>query len=203
MKKLLSAIFGAKKKPINNEVIWDSSSGESLESALLKAGDSISEAQKLSIMEIDRTHSANRYFDLTDKLRSDYRKSIKSKDYDQAWKITHELQGVHIELANNQGYTEEYFLAINSQVPEMQANILRIEKKHDQALACFLHFIAMHPMASDTRRKKLDAYYNRCRLKKTSLLDINEYLSLIMPDVDFGEIQAKVSHWREKEGENA
>lgn len=63
----------------------------------------------------------------------------RTKEYDKAWGLYHEQKMLYMQHANRSDFTNRQVLALDSQVHEDLANILRVEKKNDNALTHILY----------------------------------------------------------------
>jgi hypothetical protein len=105
--------------------------------------------------------------------------AIKSGSYDKAWGLLHEQKGFFAQHAQNYNWNAEATVAIDGAVSEDLANVLRLEKKHDQALVHILYWIATSSNSIKRHRSKLNAYLNRCKFNNVTIEDADRFLGNI------------------------
>jgi len=126
--------------------------------------------------------------------------AVKVKEFDKAWGLYHEQKSFYMQHANRSGFTKRQVLALDSQVHEDLANIIRIEKKNYDALAHILYWvIANNDKPIKRHQQKLSAYFNRCKFKNTSIEDAINFATSNMPNYDYVVAQSKVGEWRSRE----
>ncbi|MBU2970781.1 hypothetical protein KO527_15625 [Pseudoalteromonas sp. C2R02] len=76
--------------------------------------------------------------------------AIKNKKYDEAWGFLHEQKLQYMEHANISGFNVEQTLALDADVHENLANVLRLENKHKDALIHIVYWVT----AQNHRPKK-------------------------------------------------
>ena len=119
--------------------------------------------------------------------------AIKSKKFDEAWRLLHVQQEFYVLHANKQKYTASQSLALLSTINMSFANILRLEKKHHDALVNVMYACACHSGNSG----KLQAYVNRCKFKGITIDDVSDFINDCSVAPDMVAIQAQVSEWRQ------
>lgn len=123
--------------------------------------------------------------------------AVKNKEFDKAWGFYHEQKLLYMQHADRSGFTMQQVFALDSQVHENLANILRIESKHDDALVSILYWIiANNDKPIKRHQQKLTAYFNRCKLGNTSIEDAMVFSTTNMASLDYSSIQLKVAEWR-------
>ncbi len=128
--------------------------------------------------------------------------AIKERRFDDAWRHLHEQQSAWLQHANAERYTKAQTLSLLASVHFDMANILRLEKRHDEALAHILYALASDQPSNTSdimgyKDKKLGPYFRRCKFG----LHINEdtakeSIVTLGKDLDFRLAQEIVYEWR-------
>lgn len=146
--------------------------------------------------------------DMTDELgRPDYlgkaamaghaaRDAVKSGDHDKAWVMLHEQKSFYALHAQKSGWKAQDVLRIDGSISEELANILRLEKKHDQALVHILYWIATSITPIKRHKSKLNAHLNRCKFEGVSLQDAEDFIGSLASLPEYTAIQSQVAQWR-------
>lgn len=128
--------------------------------------------------------------------------SEQSGDFDAAWKYLHEEKHHFLLHSSQQCFSFENTLALDANVSEKMANILRKQRRHNDA---FVH-IAYWATAQKSRpikrhNEKFRVYYNRADKMNVSL---EEAWSIMMsaPIMDFSKVQLIVEQWLKPVGHN-
>lgn len=122
--------------------------------------------------------------------------AVSAGRFDDAWRLYHEQKSLYAQHANYLRFEPRDALRLNASVHENLANILRVEKKHDQAFIHILYWvIAQSHYPIRRHQQKLKAYFNRCGLKNTSLREIQTWSKSHMPIRDFFAAQSKATEW--------
>lgn len=119
----------------------------------------------------------------------------KAGDYDAAWQHLHDEKHHFLLHANKQKFSIQHTLALDSTVHEKMANILRKEKRHNDAFLHIAYWVTSQRHRPIKRhRDKFRAYYNRAESMSVSEDDA---WSIIMtaPMLDFPQIQMIVQQW--------
>lgn len=69
------------------------------------------------------------------------RAAVKAGQHDRAWGLLHEQKECYLKHAQKMGFDAEQVMRMDGSVSEDFANILRLEKKHTQALVYILYWI--------------------------------------------------------------
>lgn len=126
--------------------------------------------------------------------------AVKTKQYDEAWGLYHQQKNFYMQHANRCGFTACQALALDSQVHEDLANILRIENKNYDALVHILYWVVANNESPIKRhQQKLSAYFGRCKFKSTSLDEAISFASIHSTEHAFFLAQSEVAEWRAKE----
>jgi hypothetical protein len=146
--------------------------------------------------------------DLSDKIgRPDYlgkaadakhaaKAAVKAGEHDKAWGLFHEQKEHYQKHAQKMGFGAEQVMRMDGSVSEDFANVLRIEKRHTQALVHILFWIATSTIPIKRHETKLAAYFTRCKFQTTTLSDAQRYLQSIDGIPDFSTIQSEVAAWQ-------
>ena len=94
------------------------------------------------------------------------------------------------------GFDAEQVMRMDGSVSEDFANILRIEKRHTQALVHIVYWIATSTIPIKRHETKLAAYFARCKFQTTTLDDAERYLRSIDGIPDYMAIQSEVTAWQ-------
>ena len=124
------------------------------------------------------------------------RAAVKSGKLNKAWKHFHKQKAFYSQHSARGNFTKKQALALDSQVHENMANILRLKKKNHDALTHVLYWVIAN---SDDRIKrhdqKLKAYFNRCKFINTSLDEAVSYSKSKVSLPKFSKAQSKVAEW--------
>lgn len=128
------------------------------------------------------------------------KQAIKDRRLDDAWRLLHEQQDHYLRHASRQGFTRRQTLALAGSIHEDLANILRLEGRHDQALASIMYLAATTtPPAPKAIKKKLETYFARCKFKRTGKDKLTLFMRALRGDPDLRAAQAVVEEWRSGE----
>ncbi len=119
--------------------------------------------------------------------------AVKAGQHDKAWGLFDEQKEYYLKHAQKSGFDAEQVMRMGGSVSEDFANILRIEKKHRQALVHILYWTATSTIPIKRHDTKLAAYFGRCKFENTSLGDAQRFLGSIEGIPDFTVIQSQVA----------
>ncbi len=123
--------------------------------------------------------------------------AIRTGEHDNAWRYFHEQKTFYLKHASLSRFTKAQVLALDSQVHEQLANVLRIEKKHDDALCHILYWVIANADRPIKRHEqKLKAYFNRCKYKNTNLTEAVRFSKSIRSLPEFTKAESKVAEWK-------
>jgi hypothetical protein len=95
------------------------------------------------------------------------KEAISEGRYDDAWGYLHAQKDFYLSHANRQRFTKKHTLALDAEVHVELANILRLEKKHDDAFVNILYWVtAQSDKPKKSHASKLKSYFNRTSFKK-------------------------------------
>lgn len=169
-----------------------------------------------SIFKKEKTKADSELQDYAEKLVADFqgndflgkaaeaghkaKAAVNAKQNDEAWGFYHQQKNFYLRHANRYGFTAQQTLALDSQVHEDLANILRIENKNHDALVHILYWvIANNERPIKRHQQKLSAYFGRCKFKNTPLHEAISFASIAGTEHAFFLAQSKVAEWEIKE----
>lgn len=122
--------------------------------------------------------------------------AVKDKQYDKAWGLYHEQKSFYMQHANRSGFTANQVLAFDASVHENMANILRLEKKHEDALVNIVYWVlAGVDRPIKRHQQKLKSYFNRCKFKNTELTEAERIIASNTKLPEFTLAKSIVSEW--------
>lgn len=122
---------------------------------------------------------------------------IKEGKHDEAWSLLHSQQTDYLYHASAHGFTAEQIIALTGTVQEQFANILRIEKKHHQALVHIIYWVATAgERPTKAQASKLSAYFKRCKFEGVMFETVQDFTKGQSPLPDILAIQQIVETWR-------
>ena len=125
--------------------------------------------------------------------------AVKAGELDKAWGFQQEQKHLYLQHANQYGMTARQAIALDTSVHQAMANVLRLEGRHQEALAHILYWGAGRTdQSAKIQDQKVRAYFNRCKLKKTTLEDVKALIDLQADMPSFPVIQSKVRDWTER-----
>ena len=129
--------------------------------------------------------------------------AIKAGEHDKAWGLLHKQQEYYTRHAANSGWNNTQLLSLIGNVHESFANILRKEKKHNQALEHILFWIKSDRRPAQYRatkrhESKLKSYFNRCKFEFVSLDEAMDYAKAEDGLTDLKNIRVQVSEWQRR-----
>lgn len=123
--------------------------------------------------------------------------AIKNGSLDEAWGYLNEQKLLYMRHSAQTNFTKAQALSLDSQVHENLANILRLEKKDNDALTHILYWvIASRDKPIKRHEQKLKVYFNRCKYKNTSLNEAIRFSKSKTSRPDLRAIQAIVAEWK-------
>lgn len=126
--------------------------------------------------------------------------AVNAKKYDEAWALYHQQKIFFMQHANACRFTVHQILALDSQVHEKLAEILRIENKNHEALVHIIYWaVANNDRPIKRHQDKLSTYFRRCKFKKTTIDEAVLFISTNLSENIFLIAQSKVSEWLAKE----
>ena len=120
--------------------------------------------------------------------------AVKEHRFDDAWRLYHEQKSLYMQHAKACQFTGRQTLALDASVSEQLANILRIEKKHDDALAHIL-YCALTSRSTKALQNKLPIYFKRCCFQHAQF-DAVGAMTQSQITWTFNKIKDRVRQWR-------
>lgn len=125
--------------------------------------------------------------------------AIKLHELEKAWGYYQEQKSLYMLHASKSKLTSRQALALDASVSIEMANILRLEGRHQEALAHVLYWaIGTANLNTERRNQKVRAYFNRCELKRTRFHEVVDHVESSKGLTDLRSVQAKVREWIEK-----
>ncbi len=125
--------------------------------------------------------------------------AVKAGEFDSAWFFYHEQKSLYLQHAANGDWSARDTLTLDASVHENLADVLRLQKRHHEALPHIIYWISAsrhRPIKRHT--EKLRAYFNRCKLTSTTLEEVEAYLSSRRGLASFPALQKQVKRWTQK-----
>ncbi len=138
------------------------------------------------------------YSGLMASVRVRGKKAIQEKKFNEAWKLFMEQKMYIMKLCAKRGCTQKEEISMDAEVSEDLANILRIEKRHLQALVHMTYCTLVDYPTVQYKSKKLKAYFNRAKLVNTSFEDFEKIAYELQANLDFKEVSDKIKELSEE-----
>lgn len=122
-------------------------------------------------------------------------RAVKAGEYDKAWAAYQEQKMLYMQHAEQSEFTGRQTIALDSSVHKGMANVLRLEKRHPDALAHVLYWAIGSQMPIKRCEAKVRAYLNRCKLKNTSLDDVLTFVASRTRVTSLALIQRQIKAW--------
>ncbi|BBV97900.1 DUF4236 domain-containing protein [Pseudomonas monteilii] len=158
----------------------------------------IPESATHSVLDALKAESENRkdYLGPAANVARAARDAMKAGKLDKAWSLQQDQKHLYLQHANQCGMTAREAIALSTSVHQSMANVLRLEGRHQEALAHILYWRAgSADRSTKIQDQKVRAYFNRCRLKKTTLEDVQALIDLQSNMPSLPEIQGQVRDW--------
>ncbi len=127
------------------------------------------------------------------------KRAIAEARYNDAWRHFHEQKEHYLRHARRYGMTAQQTVALDGSVHDDLANIRRLERKHDDALAHLLYCVSSSPRPTKAQSKKIFSYFSRCEFKRVNADELSSYLANSREKSDFLAAKACVAAWRARE----
>ena len=124
--------------------------------------------------------------------------ALKAKDYDKAWSLTHSMQEHALNSAKRQNMTKKQTFNFLSSIDIIQANILRLEKRHLDALAHIIKAYIQSEVPKSKSGNRLPAYWKRAKLHIDDIDKGYAYIKRIQKSTGFEitePIRAEIYRW--------
>ena len=121
--------------------------------------------------------------------------ALKDKDYDLAWELFHDQKKYLYKHGQKYNFDIRNMQALEGDISENLANILRLEGYHSDALVHILFSISTNP-GVQSKMKKLPAYFKRTKFNM-NFEEVLQYVYTLQTsdEVIFSDIQEKVKKW--------
>ena len=134
-------------------------------------------------------------------IRREVKATMKSGDHDKAWRLLHEEQECYTRHASRHRWTNTQLITLTGSIHEHFANILRKEKKDDDALAHILYWVKSDKrpeqyQATKTHEAKVRTYAKRCKFDQIPLDEIMRYAKSDQGYGNLQSIRSVISKWR-------
>lgn len=125
--------------------------------------------------------------------------AVKAGAHDEAWGLFNKQKSYYMRHASKQGFTPKQTISLDAQVHEDLANILRLEKKHNDALVNIIYWVlAGNDRPTIQHQPKLKAYFNRCKFKNVELAEAVDVSQRKGELPDLREIELLVLDWKNR-----
>lgn len=159
-----------------------------------------SNAQQITSEYINRDGDQTRTgFLLLAAIAADSAKSaIEQGRHDDAWRYLSEEKMNYMKHANQVGLSAREILKLDGSVSVMQANILKLEGKHHDALVHVIYRLATQgEEVTERQEHDIKEYFDRCKFTGITF-DVAKNKLRGHPELtDFRKIQALVKQWRD------
>lgn len=126
----------------------------------------------------------------------------KQGDFDAAWRAYHDEKIHFMEHALAQQFSHEETLSLDAAVHERMANLLRKEKRHNEAFAHIIYWVSAQRHRPIKRHTdKFRSYYNRADAMSVAHEEAWA-LTLDAPMLDFRQAQLLVQQWLNPTSQN-
>ena len=121
--------------------------------------------------------------------------SVKEGKYDKAWGLFQNQKKYYIQHALECKFTEHQMLALEVSVDEHLANILRLEGNHGGAFLSIMRWVVFSGKTTKAQEKKLSAYFNRVKLKNTTIEEVRKFIDSVQGKCEYKDIEDQVQKW--------
>ncbi|WKN20802.1 hypothetical protein [Azotobacter vinelandii] len=122
--------------------------------------------------------------------------AVRAGDLDKAWDLYLDQKSLYLQHANQWEWNAQDTIALTASLDKNLANILRLKGRHHDALPHVLYWAAAQAhRPSKHHGQKIRAYFNRCKLKNTTLDEVTAFVALSAEHPDLRAIQDKVQEW--------
>ena len=120
--------------------------------------------------------------------------AMREKNNAEAWELIQQQKHFYSQLTDQQTISVTEMIGLDSNVSKDLANILRLEKKHKDALVHIIYWVANSKSVTKDQESKLRAYFNRAKLTGPAVNDVMDYC-LAAGIKEFHVIQKDVDSW--------
>tara|TARA_B100000795_G_C22666506_1_gene386199 strand:+ start:157 stop:768 length:612 start_codon:yes stop_codon:yes gene_type:complete len=120
--------------------------------------------------------------------------AMREKNNAEAWELIQQQKHFYSQLTDQQTISVTEMIGLDSNVSKDLANLLRLEKKHKDALVHIIYWVANSKSVTKDQESKLRAYFNRSKLTGPTVNDVMDYC-LAAGIKEFHVIQKDVDSW--------
>lgn len=120
--------------------------------------------------------------------------AMREKNNAEAWELIQQQKHFYSQLTDQQTISVTEMIGLDSNVSKDLANLLRLEKKHKDALVHIIYWVANSKSVTKDQESKLRAYFNRAKLTGPTVNDVMDYC-LAAGIKEFHVIQKDVDSW--------
>lgn len=122
--------------------------------------------------------------------------AVKERRYDDAWRWFHEQKLNYMKHAAREKFNRFEILALDGDISEGLANVLRLEGKHADALTHIVYWVASSSRKLKRHDSKLEAYFKRAKLVKAEFGDVAQFIQQMKDNPEFPIIHDQIRRWR-------
>ncbi|MEH6565556.1 MAG: hypothetical protein V7756_09565 [Halopseudomonas sp.] len=149
----------------------------------------------LAIKEVFAENAMQDYLYPAAEAGAEAARAVKAGEYDKAWAAYQDQKQLYMKHAEQSEFTGRQTIALDSGVHKGMANMLRLEGRHKDALAHALYWVIGSQIPVERCEAKVRAYFNRCKLKNTSLDDVLAFIESRTRVTSFALIRKQVKKW--------
>ena len=120
--------------------------------------------------------------------------AMREKNHAEAWELIQQQKHFYSQLTDQQSISVTELIGLDSNVSKDLANLLRLEKKHKDALVHIVYWVANSKSVTKDQESKLRVYFNRAKLTGPTVDDVMDYC-LAAGIKEFHVIQKDVDSW--------
>lgn len=120
--------------------------------------------------------------------------AMREKNNAEAWELIQQQKHFYSQLTDQRIISVTEMIGLDSNVSKDLANLLRLEKKHKDALVHIIYWVANSKSVTKDQESKLRAYFNRAKLTGPTVNDVMDYC-LAAGIKEFHVIQKDVDSW--------
>ena len=120
--------------------------------------------------------------------------AMREKNNAEAWELIQQQKHFYSQLTDQRIISVTEMIGLDSNVSKDLANLLRLEKKHKDALVHIIYWVANSKSVTKDQESKLRAYFNRAKLTGPTVNDVMDYC-LAAGIKEFHVIQKDIDSW--------
>ena len=121
--------------------------------------------------------------------------AMREKNNAEAWELIQQQKHFYSQLTDQQSISVTELIGLDSNVSKDLANLLRLEKKHKDALVHIIYWVANSKSVTKDQESKLRAYFDRAKLMGPTFDDVYDYCKAERGKKEFDVIQKDVDSW--------